>query len=352
MKGRTSEIAVDHVGRPRSQFPAVIRHRLVVSGFFLVALAMPPAVSAGDPLNLGHRGTGTNTPENPHAENTLESFLYAIDVEGADGIELDVLVALPNGNADPSDELVIMHDESLSRTTTCRSAAPLDDCVMARTVDQIRADCLPKNGAGETRPGEVVPMLREALDAVVRDRGKRLNIEIKNQPPLDADSQGELCSSLDPVAVSSLVSNLLLTEYTPAERALVIFSSFNPAAVALAKHESTLLGTILGGGPKSIDGGLLLLPFAELGSPVVPDPSVQALLARALGLNAIHTSYLETTPALVRFSRSLRLAVRPYTVNERCEMRRLIDLGVDAIITDEPDVLAAEIAEPSSCGGD
>ena len=317
----------------------------------VVAVVAPAAFASAAPLNLGHRGTGTNTPANPYAENTIESFLHAIDVEGADGIELDVQLALPNGNADLYDELVIMHDESLSRTTTCRSATPLDDCVTVRTIDQIRESCLPRNGAGETQVGAVVPTLREALDAVVRERGKRVNIEIKNQPPLDADSQGELCSSLDPIAVSSLVSSLLLTEYTAAERRLVIFSSFNPEAVALAKHESTVLGTLLGPAPKSIDGGLLLLPFAELGSPVVPDPSVQALLAWALGLDAIHPSYLETTPALVRFARSLGLAVRPYTVNERCEMRRLIDLGVQAIITDEPDALAAELAAPSSCGG-
>ena len=300
-------------------------------------------------LTLGHRGTGTNTPANPYAENTLESFVHALDVEGADGIELDVQVALPNGNADPYDELVIMHDESLARTTTCRSAAPLDDCVLLRTVDQIRDACLPVNGADETRPGQVVPTLREVLDAVVRERGKRVNIEIKNQPPLDAGSQAELCSSLDPLAVSSLVTNLLLTEYSAAERARVIFSSFNPAAVALAKHESPVVPLLFGGAPTSIDGGLLLLPFGELGSPVVPDPSLQALLAWALGLDAIHPSFEETTPALVGSARSLGLAVRPYTVNERCEMRRLIDLGVEAIITDEPELLRAEIASPSDC---
>ena len=326
-------------------------HALVLT---VVAVVAGASLASAESLNLGHRGTGTNTPANPFAENTLESFLYAIDVEGADGIELDVQFALPNGNADLYDELVIMHDESLTRTTTCRSATPLDDCVIARTVDQIQATCFPLNGAGETRPGEIVPTLRQVLDAVLRERGKWVNIEIKNQPPTDASSQAEVCSSLDPVAVSSLVSNLLLTEYTAPERARVIFSSFNPEAVALAKHESTVLGTLLGctlGAPKSIDGGLLLLPFAELGSPVVPDPSLQALFARALGLDAIHPSFEETTPALVRFARSLGLAVRPYTVNERCEMRRLIDLGVEAIITDEPDALRDELTSPTSCGG-
>jgi len=39
------------------------------------------------------------------------------------------------------------------------------------------------------------------------------------------------------------------------------------------------------------------------------------------------------------------LKVLPWTVNDRSEMTRLIDLGVDGIITDYPDRLRSVMAE-------
>ncbi|MGH7897211.1 MAG: glycerophosphodiester phosphodiesterase [Candidatus Binatia bacterium] len=306
-----------------------------------------PRSTSGAPLNLAHRGTGVNTAANPYPENTLASFIHAVDVEGADGVELDVQVALNNGNADPFDELVLMHDESLNRTTTCRSPLPVDDCAANRTSEDIRVSCVPLNGSGETeRAGifdqQVVPTLREALDAIVRGRGKYVNIEIKNQPPTDPDSQREGCNSGEPLNVSSLAIDLLVAEYTAAERALVILSSFNPFAAAAAKHEAAVLGAPL-------DVGLLVIPLRDAASPQFPDATYAAIFAAAAGLDAIHPHEKEATAEAVGFARSLGLAVRPWTVNERCGMRRLIDLGVDAIITDEPDRLAAELVTPSIC---
>lgn len=45
------------------------------------------------------------------------------------------------------------------------------------------------------------------------------------------------------------------------------------------------------------------------------------------------------TPAAIAHAHALGLAVAPWTVNEEPDMQRLIDAGVDAIITDVPDVL-------------
>lgn len=46
------------------------------------------------------------------------------------------------------------------------------------------------------------------------------------------------------------------------------------------------------------------------------------------------------SPAFVRAAHSLDLAVHVWTVNERADMERLLDWGVDGIMTDRPDTLA------------
>ena len=46
-----------------------------------------------------------------------------------------------------------------------------------------------------------------------------------------------------------------------------------------------------------------------------------------------------------RFAESRQMRVIPWTVNERADMIRLMDLGVSGIITDYPDVLVALVGE-------
>ena len=49
----------------------------------------------------------------------------------------------------------------------------------------------------------------------------------------------------------------------------------------------------------------------------------------------------EFMPGLVAESQALGMSVNPWTVNEADDLRRVIDLGVDAIITNHPDRAAA-----------
>lgn len=100
-------------------------------------------------LVIGHRGVPSLKPE-----NTLASFELALEL-GAAGIELDVHRV--------EDELVVIHDDLVDRTTNGRGP-----------VDQFTLRDLRELDAGE---GEKIPLLAEVL-SVVQDR-HLVNIELK-----------------------------------------------------------------------------------------------------------------------------------------------------------------------------
>ncbi|WP_201308783.1 glycerophosphodiester phosphodiesterase [Puerhibacterium puerhi] len=90
-------------------------------------------------LVAGHRGAMAHAPE-----NTMRSFRLAADV-GADEIELDVHLSRDG-------ELVVIHDETLERTTDGRGAVADHDWADLAALDAGR--------------GERIPRLAEVLDAL------------------------------------------------------------------------------------------------------------------------------------------------------------------------------------------
>ena len=101
-------------------------------------------------LRIGHRGACGYAPE-----NTLKSFQRAIDL-GVDMIELDVQLC-------KSGELIVMHDDTVDRTTNGSGF-----------VKKLKLKDLKKMDAGE---GERIPTLEEVLDLV--NSRVRINIELK-----------------------------------------------------------------------------------------------------------------------------------------------------------------------------
>ena len=74
------------------------------------------------------------------------------------------------------------------------------------------------------------------------------------------------------------------------------------------------------------------------------DDNVPAAVS-SLGFDAISPSHTIVTPAMVAEAHAAGLRVLPYTVDAVPSMRRLVEIGVDGIITNRPDVLRSVLAE-------
>jgi glycerophosphoryl diester phosphodiesterase len=223
---------------------------------------------------LAHRGARTIA-----AENTLEAFEAAL-AQQADGVELDVHRT--------ADEVLVVHHDA--------DAPGLG--VLAE---------LPFEVVHDARPD--IPVLADVLDAC---SGSLVNVEIKNLPG-DADYD-------ERERVADLVVALLSDR---GGRDDVLVSSFNLATVDRVRTLAADVRT-----------GFLVM--------VGIDPFAALDLAAERGHGALHPfrSMLadESAAHVVEHAAELGLALNVWTINEPDEIRRLAALGVDAVITDAPDV--------------
>lgn len=233
------------------------------------------------PLILAHRGASAYAPE-----NTLSAFNLAFEL-GADGIELDVSLT--------SDGIpVVIHDDTVDRTTNGQGA------VNQMTLAQLAQ--LDASNQMEKYRGEKIPTLEEVLRAV----GKRglINIEIKS-------------TGLNTDGVEGAV--LAAIENTGAPR--VIVSSFNP----LALRRMLLLD------PR--------LPRGLLYAPRLPIFLRRAWLRPFVRPAALHPHFSMVTREFMTWAHARGYQVNTWTVDEPDVARRLIEWGVDGIITNKPDVM-------------
>lgn len=243
--------------------------------------------------NLGHRGTGPTRPGHPFPENSISSFVAAMD-EGADGVELDVEIT-------EDGELIVMHDDTVDRTTNCTG------CVSEMTFDEIRS-CRLLDGDGnptEERP----PTLLEVYNAI--DGTALVNVELKVfEPPCLTDTTGP--AQLVPLALDQV------TQIGAENR--TIFSSFDETAAALVKTErpdyySALLLSVTASGSEGVETAL------------------------SLDQDAVHP-FVSVSSDVVQQALDSDLQVNIWTVNTEQFMQEQLDKGSTAIITDEPAILA------------
>jgi glycerophosphoryl diester phosphodiesterase len=227
----------------------------------------------GRRLVLGHRGAAAEAPA-----NTAQAFRRAMEA-GADGVELDVHLTRDG-------QVVVVHDDAVTL------APGVTAVVRALTLAQVR-----EVDAGD---GERIPTLDEALEAAGPEA--IVNIELKGA---SATTEG-----LERAAVR--------TVYAHGMSRRVIVSSFNPFRLwRVGRLDPELPRAMLHGpGTPVFVRDLWFLPLVQ------PD--------------ALHPHYSLVDEAYMARARRWGVRVNAWTVNDPAEVQRLLDLGVDGVITDDP----------------
>jgi glycerophosphoryl diester phosphodiesterase len=251
------------------------------------------------PVNLAHRGASAQAPE-----NTLEAFRLA----GAGGLELDVRMTRDG-------EVVVIHDATVDRVTDGSGA------VAGMTLEEIRrldAGYRFSPDGGRTFPyrgqGVRIPTLAEVYEGFP---DARVNADIKEAQP----------------GVEEAV--LRVIQRAAAEERTLIASTDH---AVLRRFRKVSGGRISTGASRREIAAFYALSRLHLEALVSP-------AYEALQVPVEHWGITLVTPRFLGAAHSRRVGVDVWTINDAAEMRRLLDLGVDVIMTDYPEVLAGLLEE-------
>jgi glycerophosphoryl diester phosphodiesterase len=253
-------------------------------------VAPHPFVSAPPPLVIAHRGASDEAPE-----NTLPAFEAAVDA-GCQYLETDVHVSRDG-------VVVAFHDHRLDERTDRRG-----DIEALDIADIERADAgFHFAGPSGTFPfrgrGVRVPQLEEIL---ARWPDVFVNIDPKTDRAVDPlVALLHRLNAWDRVCIGSFSDRRLRRIRELAGGAAC--TSMGPLATATARLAAA------GGRMPRLGADCLQVPIRQHGVPIV-------------------------TPRFVRAAHRARLPVHVWTVDDEATMRRLLDIGVDAIMTNRPRV--------------
>ena len=245
----------------------------------------------GRPLCIAHRGASACAPE-----NTLIAFETAIRL-GADAIELDVHLT--------RDEVpVVMHDETLDRTTDGRGSVAVVSLAALKRLDA-------GSWFAPRFRRERVPTLEEALDCA---RGRcGMNIELKLPR---GRGGGSATRRRDERAGADRLARAVGRALARARFAeLLVLSSFSMEALRAART---------------------VMPRARLGLLVSRSAAGLRAAHRSLELYSLHPHLRLASARRIRMARRMGLRVMVWPVNNIKVMQRLANLEVDGVMTDDP----------------
>ena len=272
------------------------------------------------PKVIAHRGAST-----ARRENTLDAFREAVRL-GADGVELDVRRTANN-------VLVAHHDAHL---------------MDGRAIVDLSDDELP----------EWVPTLAEVMEVcheAACDRKFIINIEIKSTPgDPDYDAKHQVSAAVAGVVLGWGFSQPVFSQ------------PVSEGSAGTASHGAQDAGDILDtqDAADARDGGIGIagleiivssFDMEALNRIKAIDPSIctsyltfevlapELLVGRvaAGGHNVVSPYVASTSSALVAAAHDVGLEVNVWTVNEPDQITHLAAIGVDAVITDVPDIARA-----------
>jgi glycerophosphoryl diester phosphodiesterase len=297
--------------------------------------------AAAHALDLqGHRGARGLRPE-----NTLPAFAHALSL-GVTTLELDTGITKDG-------VVVVSHDSALNPDIT---RAPDGDW-LEKTGPAIRSltyEALQRYDVGRIKPGSDysrrfqdqrrqdkvrIPTLEEVFELTrhARNGEVRFNIETKISPEAPEDT------ALPDAFARALVK--IVRDNGMAGRTTI--QSFDWRTLAIVQKEAPEIATsYLSSQQQALDN---IQAGHREDSPWTAgvryrDHGSVPKMVKAAGGKIWSPNYLDLTEALVKEAKSLGLAVLPWTVNDRADMERLIDWGVDGIISDYPDRLREAMA--------
>lgn len=239
-----------------------------------------------------HRGGAKLRPE-----NTLLAFDHGLSL-GADGLEFDVHLSRDG-------VVVVHHDATLERTTNGRGP------VAALTADELSRLDAGYHFDGYRGLAGGVPRLEEVL---CRHPTVPLIIELKlNEPELAQ-------RTIDTLRAANAVDRVALGSFST--RALRAARAYEPSIRTGSSREETRLA----------------LYRSWVRWPVRHPPYREYQVPEIAGDTRV------VSPLFVRHAHEAGLPVKVWTVNDADDMRRLLSWGVDAIISDRPDV-AVEVVK-------
>jgi glycerophosphoryl diester phosphodiesterase len=254
-------------------------------------------VLCGGPLLIGHRGAAGLVPE-----NTMASFRDAVDRWAVDMIELDV-------RASADGHCVVIHDATVDRTTDGTGPVAGKTLAELRQLDaghrfQDEGGSYPFRGQGLR-----IPTIEEVLEALP---DTPLTVEVK------------IGSAQEPLFAA-------LRRFDAADRVVVAGMDY---------RDRTLFGDYAGARSGSTRDVRRFFTLHRLfaGRAWRRNCEVFQVPERRGRLRLV-------TRRFIQDAARHGIPVHVWTVNDPATMERLLDWGVDAIITDRPDLAARVLAE-------
>lgn len=253
------------------------------------------------PRMFAHRGGSKAAPE-----STLVAFEKALDA-GADYLEMDV-------HATRDGEIVVMHDAAVERTTD--GEGPISEFTLEE-LKRLDAGYRFTLDGGKTHPyrgqGITVPTLREVA---ARFHRVPFNIEVKENETGNERAVAEILNELDHAELALLAAE----KDTMMER-------LRPAAP---------------GFPTNFCGSEALEFIQRTNQNDWQDYTPPG---EALQIPEEYAGMTILTPELLEAAHRFGVEIHIWTVNDEADMRRQLEMSVDGIMTDHPEILSKVVRE-------
>lgn len=262
-----------------------------------------PQLNDNQILNISHRGASGYAPE-----HTLPSYELG-DQMGGDYIELDLQMTKDG-------ELIAMHDETLDRTTNGTGQ------VKDHTLEEIKsldAGSWFNAAYPEKAKDEYNGLQVQTLQEVIEHFGKNKNYYIETKSP-------DVYPGMEEKLLEILKDYNLTRQNGPSSR--VIIQSFSEESLQTVHNLNENIPLVQ------------LLDYK--GTATITDEELDHYSEYAAGLGM---SYKKINQDYVQKVREHDLLIHPYTVNNKEDMKQLLEWGVTGMFTNYPDVLEETMKE-------